>query len=243
MKFIKRIVLSTVILMSLYSTSIAQESTAPQDSLTFVQLQFSKYASIFQLANTFNDPIVARMALYEMLMITNNQPAILDSLALSYYSGRMYTSSALVSQENLKIDPDNQVALEIAAISFQNLSILDRSLEYYEKLYLKNNNTNTLYQMAFLQYQLKKYQEATATIEILLLRTDVDEIMMSFNKIDNTAQEVSMRAALLNLKGIVAIDQGFKEEAKIYFLEAIKSSPGFELAQLNLKNASKKEEK
>ncbi|MBU2913472.1 MULTISPECIES: tetratricopeptide repeat protein [Reichenbachiella] len=218
----------------------AQEKTEqPKDSLTYADMQMRKYYSIYQLANQFNDPNVARMALYEMLMLTANQPAILDSLAINYYSMNQFASAALVSQENLKINPDNQTALEIAALSFQNLGVMTKALDNYETLFLKNNNTNTLYQMAFLQFQLKRFKESKTSTELLLQRKDVDEIKLRFNKVDKTQQEVSMRAAVLNLQGLIAKETGDNEKAKQLYLDALNAAPGFELAQVNLRELKK----
>lgn len=224
-----------VFLLSLV-ISVNAMAQGKKDSLSFSELTFQKYANIYQLANQFNDPDVARMALYEMLMYSGNQPALLDTLALNYYSNGKTLSAVLVSQENLRINPNNLVALEISAVGFQQLGLMDKSLENYEKLYLKDNSSSSLYQIAFLQVQLGLFQEASATIETLLLRDDIDEIMLNFNTVDKKSQAVSMRAAILNLKGVVAKESNEIAAAKKLFLEAIQLSPSFELAQLNLRS-------
>ncbi|PIB35661.1 hypothetical protein BFP72_09785 [Reichenbachiella sp. 5M10] len=229
----KKTLAAFVLIFAFASTSQAQE-TLNDDSLTYEDYQMRKYYSIYQLANKFNDPNVSHMALYEMLMLTSNQPAILDTLALSYFSRGQYASSALVAQENLLLNPNNPMALEVAAISFQNLGVLSKSLDNYESLFLKNDDSNTLYQVAFLQFQLKRFKEAQTSTELLLQRKNVDEIKLRFNKMDKTTQEVSMRAAVLNLQGLIAQENGDKEKAKKHFLEAAQASPGFELAQANL---------
>ncbi len=235
----KKIIAIAIIVFS-SGLAIAQEqSTQPSDSMSYGQMQMNKYFSIYQLANQFNDPAVARMALYEMLMYTSNQPAILDSLAIAYYSMNQFPSAALVAQENLKLNPNNQTALEIAAVSFQNLGVYVKALDNYETLFLKNNSTNTLYQMAFLQFQLKRLKEAKTSTELLLQRKDVDEIQMQFNKADKTPQQVPMRAAVLNLQGLIAKANGNKEKAQELYLEALNAAPGFELVQMNLRDLKK----
>lgn len=210
-----------------------------QDSLSFIDVDVRKNIAIYQLANQFNDPAVARMALYNILFFTNNQSAVLDSLTLFYYNLNQMPSVALVTKENLKINPDNQVALELGAIALNQLGAKDQALENYEKLFLKNNDSRTLYQVAFMQYELKRFNESETSAEILLKRTDVDEHKMAFNKLDKTQQEVPMRAALLNLKGLLAQEKGEIDEAKALFLEAINLAPGFEVAQANLSKAGK----
>ncbi|MFY0652723.1 MAG: hypothetical protein JXQ96_11845 [Cyclobacteriaceae bacterium] len=224
-------------MVSMNSRCLAQEATAAdttrQDGF------FNLYAGIYGLATQFSDPDVTRVALYHLLMISPNKSGILDSLALEYYNNQKWISVALVTKENLKINPENELALELSAISYENLGIKDQSLAQYELLFLKNDNTPTLYRVAFLQYELKRYTESLASIEILLKRSDISEQKMLFPKADKSQQEVTMNAALLNLKGLISKAQGNIEKAKEFYLEALNASPGFELAQLNLSQADK----
>ncbi|MEP2026884.1 MAG: hypothetical protein ABJH98_08865 [Reichenbachiella sp.] len=215
--------------------SVAQSA----DSLNFIDIDVQKNVTIYQLAMQFNDPPVARMALYNLLFYSNNQTAVLDSLAYMYYDLNQMPSVALVTRENLKINPDNQVALELGAIAFNQLGAKDQALENYEKLFLKNNDSRTLYQIASMQFELKRFTESSTSADILLKRSDIDELKMSFSKLDKTKQEVPMRAAILNIKGLLAQEKGEIQKAKELFLEALNVAPGFELAQANLSKAGK----
>ncbi|MEQ9288002.1 MAG: hypothetical protein RIG77_13880 [Cyclobacteriaceae bacterium] len=200
---------------------------------------FNLYAGIYNLSTQFSDPAVTRMALYHLLMVAPNKTGILDSLALNYYDNQRWISVALVTKENLKIDQDNELALELSALAYENLGIKDQALDQYETLFLKNDNTATLYRVAFLQYELKRYKESLASAEILLNRSDIAEQKLYFPKLDKTQQEVTMKAALLNLKGLIAKSEGDVEKAKGFYLEALKETPGFEVAQKNLSEAGK----
>lgn len=200
---------------------------------------FNLYAGIYNLSTQFSDPAVTRMALYHLLMVAPNKTGILDSLALNYYDNQRWISVALVTKENLKINQDNELALELSALAYENLGIKDQALDQYETLFLKNDNTATLYRVAFLQYELKRYKESLASAEILLNRSDIAEQKLYFPKLDKTQQEVTMKAALLNLKGLIAKSEGDVEKAKEYYLEALKETPGFEVAQKNLSEAGK----
>jgi tetratricopeptide (TPR) repeat protein len=197
------------------------------------------YVGIYHLANQFNDPTIARMALYHLLMFSNDKSKVLDSMAIYYYDYQQWTSAVLVSKENLKLNSNNELALEIAALSFENMGIKDQSLENYEKLFLKNDNSNTLYKVAFLQYDLKRLKESKASIEILMKRSEIDSLNVIFLKVDQSQQEVSMKAAVTNLKGLIAKEEGNVTKAKELFLEALKLAPGFEIAQVNLRDADK----
>lgn len=214
-------------------------SAQSADSLNFIDVDVQKNMAIYELAMQFNDPPVARMALYNLLFYSNNQTAVLDSLAMMYYNLNQMPSVALVTKENLVLNPDNQVALELGAIALNQLGAKDQALDNYEKLFLKNNDSRTLYQVAFMQYELKRYTESSTSVDILLKRSDIDELQMRFAKLDKTQQEVTMRAALLNLKGLLAQQSGDITKAKELFLEALNAAPGFELPQINLSKAGK----
>ena len=234
----KRIILIIVLVIAGLINNQAQAQEAPADSIKTDGF-FNLYAGIYNLSTQFNDPAVTRMALYHLLMVSGNKVGILDSLALNYYDNQEWISVALVTKENLQINPDNELALELAGLAYENLGIKDKSLEQYESLFLKNDKTNTLYKVAFFQYELKRYKEALASAEILLNRTDIDEQKLYFPKVDKTQQEVSMKSALLNLKGLIAKEEGDITKAKEYYLEALKGTPGFEVAQKNLQEAGK----
>ncbi|MDP4679863.1 MAG: tetratricopeptide repeat protein [Cyclobacteriaceae bacterium] len=234
----KRILLITVLVIGGLVNNQANAQTAPADT-TKTDGFFNLYAGIYNLSSQFNDPIVTRMALYHLLMVSGNKTGILDSLALNFYDNQNWISVALVTKENLKFNPDNELALELAGLAYENLGIKDKSLDQYETLFLKNNETSTLYRVAFLQFELKRYKESLASTEILLNRTDINDQTLFFPKIDKTQQEVSMRSALLHLKGLIAKEEGDIQKAKEFYLEALKVSPGFEIAQKNLQEASK----
>ncbi len=234
----KRILLLLVFAICGLFNNLAYAQEAPADT-TQTDGFFNLYAGIYNLSTQFSDPAVTRMALYHLLMVAPNKTGILDSLALNYYDNQKWISVALVTKDNLKINPDNELALELSAVSYENLGIKDQALTQYETLFLKNDNTTTLYRVAFLQFELKRYKESLASTEILLNRSDIAEQKLYFPKADKTQQQVTMKAALLNLKGLIAKNDGEVAKAKELYLEALKDSPGFEVAQKNLSDAGK----
>lgn len=227
-----------IFILLIVTLSFVKITKAQEDSIKSID-PVRMYLGIYHLANQFNDPAVVRMALYHLLMFSSEKSKVLDSLALYYYNYQQWSSTALVSQENLNLNPNNELALELAGVSFENLSLKDKALEYYEKLFLKNDNSNILYKIAFLQYDLKRFRECTTSIEILMKRTDADEIKLIFPKQDKSQQKIIMRAALTNLKGLLAKEEGNITKAKELFLEALKLAPKFEIAQINLRDADK----
>lgn len=229
----KRVAVGLVFMLVALGFAKAQDS--PQNTP-----EFKRNKLIFDMASTFNDPAVARMALYNMIAIDSKNPALLDSLALVYYEFQNYASAAIVSQETLRRNPNNSLLLELSAVCYENLGLPERALNQYESLYLKQSNPLTLYKIAFLQLQLKRYVEANTSADILLSKPELKEQMLVFPKSDNTSQQVSMHAAVYNLKGLVAKDQGKTEEAKSFFDKALELNPDFEIALNNVQELVEK---
>jgi tetratricopeptide (TPR) repeat protein len=168
-----------------------------------------------------------------MLVLSPYDSSVMRTLSEFYYNSRRYTSSALVAIDFLKKYPGNMVALEVAALSYEQLRLYDKSIEYYQEIWLLNNDNNLLYQIAYLQYSLKRYNEAKNNVSILGTKVkDEDGIVLS--KKDGSTQEVKFKAALKNLEGLMALEQGKTEEAKAFFNEALVLSPDFEGAKTSL---------
>ena len=54
------------------------------------------------------------------------------------------------------------------AFALQNLGLKQQALNEYETLYLKTDRIDVLYTIAFLQYELKNYNESMNNLNILL---------------------------------------------------------------------------
>jgi tetratricopeptide (TPR) repeat protein len=139
-----------------------------------------------------------------------------------------------VSQELLKRNPKNPAALEMAAVGYENIGVFDRALQSYESLFLLQNNPTVLYKMAFLQLRLKRYKEGTTSADILLADKSIDSLKVTYTGSDNKTKEFPMRAAVLNLKGMVLQEQGDRVTAKSLFQQSLAISADFTPAKENL---------
>ncbi|MGK0488151.1 MAG: tetratricopeptide (TPR) repeat protein [Candidatus Endobugula sp.] len=100
-------------------------------------------------------------------------------------------------------------------------------------MWLQTDNNNILYQISYLQYALKRYNESKNNVAILITKVkEDDEIVIT--KQDGTTQEVKFAAALKNLEGLVALEEGNSEAAKAFFTAALTLNPDFEGAKLSL---------
>ncbi len=231
----KKILLLIAVLSVGYVHSQSME-VAPGDSIPW---ELRKQSFIYNSAKLFNDPLVARMALYSLLAENPANPSLYDSLALSYLQYNQSASAALVAQQSLQINPQNQFAMEIAATGFDNLGIKDKALTNYEKLHLASGDINILYKVAFLQMELDRFTESNTSLDIIIGDPQALENTIRFPNTAGTGQEVTLKVAAHRVKAMILQEQGDIEGAKAKFLEVLEMQPGFEIVQQQLRELTK----
>ncbi|MEM7108628.1 MAG: hypothetical protein AAF519_10420 [Bacteroidota bacterium] len=211
--------------------TLAQEEPTQPQTMSASQIFSSHYARTYQAAIRYNDYNVAKHALYNMLVENPQNDSILYSLSLLYIQGQQYASAVLSANDILSIKPNHTGALEIAAISYENLGIKEKALSNYETLYLNTDDYNTLYKMAFLQYDLAKYAESRTNVDILLSKKESEELTSVYTLANNEQKEFPIKASLLTLKGMIGAANGDKAGANTFYDEALAIAPDFELAK------------
>ncbi len=207
-----------------------QTETKKQES-PLTEHFYKKYLTAVQ----WNDFDVAKDALYDLIIENPLNDSLIYSLAYYYYENQKYVPAVLVSQQLLARNPKSIPALEISAVGYESMGVKDRALQNYESLYLISNTIGTLYKMAFLQYDLKRFTESLATIDILISKTEIDTTKVVFTDAENKSKEYPMKVSLLNLKGLIQLDHfGDKVAARKFFEEALAIAPDFLLAKENL---------
>ena len=199
-----------------------------------VQLRFYKSA----LKNY--DLQAATVALYTMQALKPERSDLNDSLALLYFAGERWAQAYLVGQAIVNGDPKRNDMLEMVAVSKQNLGMIKESLADYEKLYGAEKSVYFLYQMATLQYQLKRYGECVASLDQILGSADADKQKVNI-RVQGGTQDVPMKAAAYNVKGICALELNQPDAAKDNFNKALQAYPDFVLAKSNLETLAKKQ--
>ncbi len=228
----KNILLLIALLGAGFANAQSQE-IAPGDSIPWV---LRKQSFIYNTAKIFNDPIIARTALYNLIAENPGNVALYDSLSLLYIQYNQNASAALVAQQSLQIDPQNQFAMEIAATGFDNLGVKDRALNYYEKLYLANGDINTLYKISFLQLELNRYTESNTSLDIIIGDPQSDTNTIRFPTTDGNGQNVKLKAAAHRVKAMILEQKGDVEGAKAKYLEVLEMQPGFQIVQQQLRD-------
>jgi tetratricopeptide (TPR) repeat protein len=191
----------------------------------------------YQLAMRYSDLSLAKAKLYDLMIRNPENARYMEALANIYFDNSQFASAALVSIDLLQSNDKNVGALEIAAYSLEQLGAFDRALPHFESLYLLTGDNFSLYKSAFLQYNLQRYEEAMNSVNMLVKNAKADE-KIGFPKSQTETQEISMKAAALNLKGLIYLDQNSKADAKTAFNEAISLDASFEQAKENLQKTN-----
>ncbi|MEP1032575.1 hypothetical protein [Ekhidna sp.] len=212
------------------------QEVAQGDSIPW---ELRKQSFIYNTAKLFNDPVVARTALYNLLAENPGNIALYDSLAILYLQYNQSASAALVAQQSLQIDPQNQFAMEIAATGFDNLGVKDRSLDFYEKLYLASGDINTLYKISFLQMELDRFTEANTSLDIIISDPKSDVNTIRFPTTNGRGEDVKLKVAAHRVKAMILQEKGDVEGAKAKYLEVLEMRPGFQVVQQQLRDLTK----
>lgn len=243
MKYVLALLFSASMIMS-FAQAKKQPATKPATTTSAKPAADTKQAQVnpltehflrkYSLAAQWNDFEVAKSALYDLIIENPANDSLLFTLAYYYYENRQYAPNLLISQELLARSPKNLNYLEMAAVSSEALGVRDKALQNYETLYLLTNTVGTLYKIAFLQYDLKRYNESKTNIDILLEKPEVATEKVYFNDAQNKSKEYVMKVAVLNLKGLLLQEQGDKAGAKKAFEDALVLAPDFVMAKDNL---------
>ncbi|SIS88333.1 Tetratricopeptide repeat-containing protein [Belliella pelovolcani] len=226
-----RMRLLVVLMLFAVVPAMAQEAPATAETPESIRKRNETDQRVYQLAIRYNDMAVARTKLMELIERNPTNSRYGELLATLYFDTNQFSAAALSALDVLQINDRSIEALEIAAYSLEQIGALDRSLTQFERLYLLTDDIFALYKSAYLQFSLKKFDEAMNSINMLVKNAKSAEEKLGFPISDTENQEVSMRAAALNLKALVYVEQGSKEDARKAYQEALALEPDFKLAK------------
>jgi tetratricopeptide (TPR) repeat protein len=215
-----------------------KKEAAPAAVTTTAAMSTPEYKlqeKIFRAALKYNDGETAKNSLFSMMVMNPEMPSLKDSLAILYFNMNKNAECIFVCRDILASNPENDNILEIKAISEQNLGLYRDALADYEKIYGKTKNLSYMYEIATLQYQLKRYGECNATISALLSNPEAEKQTISISAgQQGQSQKVPMKAAGHNLRGVIAAELKEYSAAVANYQEALKIYPDFVLAKNNL---------
>ena len=189
---------------------------------------------MYEQGRTLGDAAVRFDALHEMLAREPGNAAVQDSLASLYFASRMFGPASQLIGGLVEANPQDARYLEMQAVSHNGLGLVEEALGDYERLLAVDPNPYYAYQIATLQYSLNRFDVAEASVDNMLAG-DLDGQLVNINTADGRAQAVPMKAALLNIKGVLRKDvHADYTEAEKYFQLAMAQAPEFNLAKNNL---------
>ena len=225
----------------LVKTSFSQEnSEVGKEEAKIAQWTVDHNIRVYQAAMGINDILAAKNALLDILVEIPKNDSLLFELGKIYFQLKQYSSAGICAQEVLKSFPDNLGALEMAAISFENIGANEQAVTNYELLYMKTDNFQSLYKVALLQFDLERYIESYNNLKTLVERKESDEIQIPSITVDNVQKNYPVKVVILNLMGMIKRDNGELDEAKRLFNEALKLAPDIASVKENIEGLNNK---
>lgn len=195
---------------------------------------------VLEKAKQYNDISVVKSSMMRLVLLEGENSTYKDSLAFIYFQERAYPSSFIASQEVLRRDPNNVKMLEVQAFSLESIGAYDKAVESFKKLFAKTNNNYYGFSQANLQYVLKDYSGAYATLLQVEKLNDTGNYTVSYAINQTHKQEIELIAAIQYLKGLCAVQLKNNPVAKASFEKALTTQPDFVLAKEALENLQPK---
>jgi tetratricopeptide (TPR) repeat protein len=195
--------------------------------------------AVYAKAVTFGDYEVARIALFNMIVKHPDSLNYLDSLVTLYFSLGQMPQCILAGLQYLERDTSNLSVMEMVALSYSQLSKNKEALEMYERMYKQTGNIYYAYQTAVQQFYLKRIGECNQMIDLILNNPKSLTEKIAINMDQGSQQQVPVRAAALNMRGIIYKEMNMPDKAKAAFEEALTVMPDFALAKGNLELLNK----
>jgi len=190
--------------------------------------------AVMKQALRYGDDNIATNSLYNIIAKEGATSVYKDSLAYLYFRGRKYSSCYMVCSDILSRDGNKQDILEMQAVSLESLGAIDKAAQVYAKLVVKSANNYHAYKLANLYFSVKKYDEAYRSIKKAQELKDTGKIKVTYAVNKNYNQQVSLLAAISNLKGLIEFEQDKMDLAKTSFKKAVDLQADFVLAKENL---------
>jgi tetratricopeptide (TPR) repeat protein len=245
----KKIYLLILLFSSFYLQAQKKNEKKPEETSSVASVQETTqktrneegiYRTILSNSLKYNDVSTAILACHYLLAINPQNNALKDTLAMLYFESRSFLQSIMLAGEILQSNPDNVKMLEVQAIAQQNLGLIKESLDSYEKLYKKTKSLFHAYQIANLQFILKRFGECEATLAEILKDPQAEQEKVNVIIANQGQQQVIIKAACLNMAGVIYMEQNQDDKAKKFFEEALKVDKDFSLPKGNLEYLANK---
>lgn len=223
-------ILILITFLASIQASYAQKMS--QESIKLSDLELNK--KIVRQSLLYNDAQTAIASMHRIIAHEGPTSTYKDSLAITYFKAGNYLSSHLIAKELLKTRPVDIELLEINAISLLSLNATKEAIDAFEVLFAKTRNMGHGYQLALLQYGIKRLEEAQQTIKQVIACEPIEKAFLPFPIDKEQSQNIPLSAAVYNLKGLICYELRDNKNAIESFEEALKITPEFAVAKQNL---------
>jgi tetratricopeptide (TPR) repeat protein len=224
-------------LVLIFAMSSVLELSAQANTKTTLNPTVRIQEKVYQLALENNDLEAATMAVYQLIAIQPEKQTWQDTLCLLYHGRGYYSQSASLALKIIERNPETREFREVLAQAYEYLGNYSEALEQYELLVKPDSNSAVLYKTAMMHYMLKDYKECESDLKYILSDKDSESINIATQADPANAklQAVPIRAAALNMLGVIYMDDKKSEEAKEAFEAALKIFPAYLVAKQNIK--------
>jgi tetratricopeptide (TPR) repeat protein len=183
----------------------------------------------------------ATMSLYYWMEAQPGRKDLMDSLCFIYLGRGMFGQSAAVAKEILKDQKENLPVKEALAQSYEGLGAYPEAIAVYQQLFSSVKRPLFLYKVAALQYLSKNFSASEQNLDALesLAGVEKERIVLNYQGERLSSQAVPVLAATKNIRGILLMESGKKQEAEAMFNSALEVFPGFIMAERNLQTLQK----
>ena len=156
-----------------------------------------------------------------------------DTLAYIYMSEQKFVQALNTIGVDQKVD-DSDIAVEVKAVSLKSVKQPELAIKHFSEMFKRNPNALIAYELAELNMQTQKFDEAAKHVTYGLANSK-DDMMKAFYETQQPYQ-VSLKAAFMHLNALVVYnkDPKLNIDAAVDILDAaLKTAPNFNLIQLS----------
>lgn len=156
-----------------------------------------------------------------------------DTLAYLYMSEGKYVQALNTIGYERKVD-DSDIAVEVKAVSLKSVKQLELAIGHFEEMFKRKPNPMVAYELAELNMQTQKLEEATKHITYGLANSK-DDMKKAFYE-TQTPYEVPLKSAFMYLNALNTYnkDREGNIDAAVDILDAtLKTAPNFNLIQIS----------
>lgn len=214
------LILSLVMLLSACSPGGRQDSVRSATEM-------------YKNARDLGDINTCIVAAHELYAADTSSIALKDTLTRLYFAAQMFEPAIKLGEQVLRKEPRNLSILEHVASAHQGLGQGRAALPYYNTLLEINRKPEYLYQIGLENFKSDELEAAAIFAKKMLELPNSETTKMTVLYTNRPPRQVIVAAVATNLLGAVKVKQKKYDEARTYFVDAIKMDGDYDQAAEN----------